>query len=44
MEGSAPTGAVIGGVSDSASVGWLPDPATARDRYIFGVNVVIRAD
>lgn len=44
MEGSTPTGAVIGGVDDILGLAWSPDPVTHRDRYIFGVSITLHAD
>ena len=42
MENTAPTGAVISGVLDDLGLTWQPDPRTARDRYLFGVAVILR--
>jgi hypothetical protein len=41
MEGTTPNGAVIAGVTDQLGMTWQPDPVTQRDRYIFGMMLVI---
>lgn len=43
MEGqsySTPVAAVVGSVTDTLGLQWLPDPTTGNDRYIFAVTLV----
>lgn len=42
METQAFTGAFVAGVVDDLGLTWQPDPLTSRDRYIFGVAVILR--
>jgi len=42
MEGqtySSPVAGFVSAVDDDLGLIWLPDPVTARDRYIFGVSI-----
>lgn len=43
LEGQSVTGAVVAGVADTLGMSFIPDPPTARDRYIFGVSLVVHA-
>ncbi len=38
-----PDDAVVTGVADTLGLTWLPDPETARDRYLFGVGLYLHA-
>lgn len=40
---SDPVDCWISGVEDSLGLTWQPDPETATDRYIFGVNIYFHA-
>lgn len=40
---TTPVAGYVTGVADDLGLIWLPDPVTARDRYVFGVVIYLHA-